>query len=188
EVLFDYCQPAHDLFEPHCLLHIRPRARSISGERIYITTPRRKQLLFAVSLTQLKDRRDGMAECAGPASGRSPHRRRSDCVRSAGVAAEPGSSSDLGGGGGGQVTIPNLEAYVDSLWINADTSPKGISWRENVRNRQLAAASALQRKSSSTRPRAVTTSPPGCASPQVSCSGAKITSARQDPRRQGRKR
>src|SRR5215831_6497831 len=64
-----------------------------------------------------------------------------------------------GGGAGGQVTIPNLEAYVDSLWINADTSPKGISWRENVRNRQLAAASALQRKSSSTRPRAVTTSP-----------------------------
>src|SRR5215831_6328548 len=68
-----------------------------------------------------------------------------------------------GGGGGGQVTIPNLEAYVDSLWINADTSPKGISWRENVRNRQLAAASALQRKSSSTRPGAVTTSPPGWA-------------------------
>src|SRR5215831_11969536 len=48
-----------------------------------------------------------------------------------------------GGGGGDQVTIPNLEAYVDSLWINADTSPKGISWRENVRNRQLAAASAV---------------------------------------------
>src|SRR5215831_243945 len=94
-----------------------------------------------------------------------------------------------GGGGGGQVTIPNLEAYVDSLWINADTSPKGISWRENVRNRQLAAASALQRKSSSTRPGGchyVTARVRLTAGP--SCSGAKITSARQDPRRQGRKR